>query len=113
MVLEGTLVCCRSFLVLALVPRTVLECAIEPALTSSLEIFNLTLSHVASLKETIIDRFTVGEVQDTLSMSLVHLVDLTVICCTIAIADVLCWQARELVSCGCLGGARALLAGSR
>ena len=88
---EDSLIRCRSLLVNSFAPRTILEGALEPALASRIFVLNRAISHISSLKDTFVDCFTIWELQSALSMPLVHLIDLTVICSTIAVGDVLLW----------------------
>ena len=112
LVLKDALVHSWSLLILALVPGTVLERAVEPALASGLQILKLSLGHVATFEESLVNRLAVGEVQSAFSMSLIHLVDLAVVSGAVAVADVLDWQAGERVCRGRLNrAARALLTG--
>ena len=89
LVLEGSFIDGWPLLILALVPGDILECPLEPALTSSLQVLNLALQHVTCLEETLINRLSVREVQSALTMPLIHLIDLAIVSGTIAVADVL------------------------
>ena len=94
-------------------PRAILEGALEPAVTARLQILDLAIRHVSSLEEAIVDRFPVWKVQLALAMPLVHLVDLTVVCGPVAIADVFDGEPFKRVDfVPSLAAPRALLAGA-
>ena len=111
LILKDALVDGGPFLVSAFVPLVILKGSVEPAFGASLQVLYLTLGHITFVEEAYEFCLTVWEVECALSMTLIHLIDLTFVLGAIAVSDALHWQVFEGI--GFTTTSWALLAGTR
>ena len=89
LIVKFAFVHCWALFVLTLIPLALREGSFEPAFATGVVVFDLALGHVALIKLAFIGGFFVREFEFSLTMALIHSVDLAFIARTIAIGHLL------------------------